>query len=216
MSVINFPNPAVTGVYTFNNRTWTWNGTSWKLTSAGFIGPAGATGLTGSSGPTGQTGATGLRGSTGLTGATGSGATGSQGPIGLTGATGSQGPIGLTGPTGPEPYTGISGWIPAWNSINKISTSSGVNSYIGTIIAPSINDTSLNIKGVASQTGYLLSIKNNSNADLLTVSSDGSLSTTGNARIGSFFNSNFPANGGSFLPDTQVLETILFAVDIFL
>jgi hypothetical protein len=341
MSVLNFPNPAITGVYTFNNRTWTWNGTSWKLTSAGFIGPIGATGATGLRGGTGPTG---FSGSTGFTGSTGLGATG---PIGLSGATGligatglgligatGLGATGLTGATGPnatlspsvyisqgklsvnqsipneadtiiqfvddydpqnwwnastyrfqpniagyyaisiavwfaDPQTstgqfnlqaringntflisqsplnststgqtlngekiiymngttdyvdftayqntgsskniqygtssgsgswftavlmaygqggvtsnqeGVSGWIPTWTSSNNITPSSGLNSYIGTIIAPSTGSNSLTIRGIASQASNLFEIRDNSSVPIFYIDSGYQLNLIG-------------------------------------
>jgi hypothetical protein len=99
MSTINFPDsPFVNDTYTFNGRTWKWDGTNWNLitTLTGPQGPAGPTGPTGPaggpSGPTGPTGPTGATGSRGTTGSTG--ATGNTGATGPAGPTGSQGPAG--------------------------------------------------------------------------------------------------------------------------
>jgi len=98
MSTINFPDsPLVNDTYSFNGRTWKWDGSNWYLiaTLTGPQGPAGPTGPTGSAGgPAGPTGSTGITGPTGATGITGpTGATG-QGITGPTGPTGEQGPAG--------------------------------------------------------------------------------------------------------------------------
>lgn len=98
MSTINFPDsPLVNDTYSFNGRTWKWDGSNWYLiaTLTGPQGPVGPTGPTGpSGGPIGPTGATGVTGLTGATGATGpTGATG-QSITGPTGPTGAQGPAG--------------------------------------------------------------------------------------------------------------------------
>jgi hypothetical protein len=83
MALIDFPaSPSLSDEYTFEGRTWLWNGTGWEVKS--FVAPPGATGATG------------------VTGATGAvGATGATGPVGVTGATGA---IGVTGATGPLEY----------------------------------------------------------------------------------------------------------------
>lgn len=99
MSTINFPDsPFVNDTYSFNGRTWKWDGSNWYLiaTLTGPQGPVGPTGPTGpAGGPIGPTGATGATGARGTTGATGSvGATGATGSAGPTGATGVQGPVG--------------------------------------------------------------------------------------------------------------------------
>ncbi len=51
---INFPiSPTLNQVYTFGNRTWTWDGTAWVVVPlAGPTGPTGPAGPTGPSGPT--------------------------------------------------------------------------------------------------------------------------------------------------------------------
>lgn len=61
MPAIDFPAaPAVNDEYTFEGRTWLWNGTGWEVKA--FVAPLGATG------PSGPTGATGPAGATGATG----------------------------------------------------------------------------------------------------------------------------------------------------
>ena len=83
----NFPsNPTLNQTYTFDGNQWTWNGSSWQLSSTAVV--------TGATGPVGATGATGPAGATG-SGATG--ATGEAGTPGTVGATGSTGPQGATG-----------------------------------------------------------------------------------------------------------------------
>ncbi len=82
MALINFPtSPSLNDEYTFEGRTWLWNGSGWEIKA--FVAPQGATGPTGA---TGATGAVGVSGATGVVGV--SGATGATGPIGITGATG--------------------------------------------------------------------------------------------------------------------------------
>lgn len=50
---IDFPNtPTIGQTFTADARTWTWNGTSWKLTSYGNQGPQGNQGYQGPQGPT--------------------------------------------------------------------------------------------------------------------------------------------------------------------
>ena len=63
--MINFPlSPTLNQSYTYNGRTWIWNGTGWELQS-GTIGPVGPTG------PTGPQGVQGIQGIQGVTGPTG-------------------------------------------------------------------------------------------------------------------------------------------------
>ena len=51
--MINFPlSPTLNESYTYNGRTWIWNGTGWELQS-GTIGPVGPTGPAGPEGPAG-------------------------------------------------------------------------------------------------------------------------------------------------------------------
>lgn len=109
MPAIDFPaSPTLNDEYTFEGRTWLWNGTGWEVKA--FVAPPGATGATGVAGPTGVTGATGVVGVSGATGATGvvgvSGATGATGVIGVSGATGPAGPNELAAgtATGPSLY----------------------------------------------------------------------------------------------------------------
>lgn len=125
---INFPtSPTVGENYTFNTRTWQWNGEGWQAVPGPVIvGPTGATGGTGPTGPTGASGSAGSAGPTGPTGANGSngptGPTGDAstvaGPTGPTGANGSNGPTGPTGadstvagPTGPTGPTGAASTV---------------------------------------------------------------------------------------------------------
>lgn len=42
---IDFPsNPNVNDTYTFNGRTWKWNGVGWVAQTGGTVGPPGPTG----------------------------------------------------------------------------------------------------------------------------------------------------------------------------
>ena len=111
---IDFPtSPSPNDIYTFNQKSWIWNGYAWASIGGGVtgnvVGTKGATGATGSTGATGAMGATGTTGSTGATGAMG--ATGAQGEIGPTGAMGATGaspniPIASTSLTGVASFDG--------------------------------------------------------------------------------------------------------------
>ena len=112
MALINFPtSPSLNDEYTFEGRTWLWNGSGWEIKA--LVAPPGATGPTGATGPVGATGATGVAGADGATGVQGvqgaTGPTGVQGPVGVTGATGPQGDAGAVGATGPVGVTGATG-----------------------------------------------------------------------------------------------------------
>lgn len=114
---LDFPSlPILNQLYTFNGKTWKWDGAGWISYNIGFGGPIGPTGATGATGSQGVTGATGG------TGATGTSVTYAYieegelkfeydnnpgvvigtvvGPAGPTGATGPQGVTGATGPVG--------------------------------------------------------------------------------------------------------------------
>jgi hypothetical protein len=98
MSRINFPNnPLINDVYSFADRSWMWNGRSWKSIST-FVG------FTGSQGLPGEAAAIGYTGSRGFTGSQGAGFTGSRGNTGFTGSQGLSGEaaaIGFTGSSAP-------------------------------------------------------------------------------------------------------------------
>jgi hypothetical protein len=98
MSRINFPtNPSLNDVYSFADRSWSWNGRSWKSISA-FVG------FTGSQGLPGEAAAIGYTGSRGFVGSAGAGFTGSRGNTGFTGSQGIPGTsaaIGFTGSSAP-------------------------------------------------------------------------------------------------------------------
>jgi microcystin-dependent protein len=118
MTAINFPDsPTVNDLFTVNDRTWKWSGSTWTTVEELVVGPTGPTGPTGDTGAAGAdstvTGPTGDTGPTGPTGLTGN--TGATGPTGATGAnstvTGPTGPTGasVTGPTGPQGVAGPQG-----------------------------------------------------------------------------------------------------------
>ena len=65
------PTPTVGYIYTYEGRSWQWNGTAWDVYSSGTSGNTGATGPQGIQGVTGNTGGTGPQGIQGNTGATG-------------------------------------------------------------------------------------------------------------------------------------------------
>lgn len=59
MAIINFPSNASTGtIYTFEGRSWIWNGRAWqtKSTFVGYTGSQGDVGFVGSTGYTGSQG----------------------------------------------------------------------------------------------------------------------------------------------------------------
>lgn len=64
---ISFPaSPALNATYTYNGKTWQWNGTTWvALGAVGPQGPKGDKGDTGSAGAAGAAGATGAAGAKG-------------------------------------------------------------------------------------------------------------------------------------------------------
>jgi hypothetical protein len=97
MALINFPSsPSLNDEYSFEGRTWVWNGSGWEVKAlVAPPGATGATGVTGATGPAGVTGATGVVGETGPVGVTGA-----TGVVGVSGATGATGPVGVTGATG--------------------------------------------------------------------------------------------------------------------
>lgn len=100
MSVYFNPNPNIGDTAEDGDRIWTWNGTSWELTSDSYV-------EAGTPGPKGDDGATGATGSAGLPGL--DGAPGSNGQIGFNGSTGATGPAGPDGATGPIGDTGAPG-----------------------------------------------------------------------------------------------------------
>jgi microcystin-dependent protein len=108
---INFPDsPTVDDLFTVNDRTWKWTGSTWTTVEALTLGPTGPTGALGPTGPTGAASTvTGPTGNTGPTGPTGAG--GAQGPQGAQGVQGNPGPQGDTGPTGATGPTGLTGVV---------------------------------------------------------------------------------------------------------
>ena len=109
------PTPTVGYIYTYEGRSWQWNGTAWDVYSSGTSGNTGATG------PQGNTGATGNNGTNGNTGPTGP-----QGNTGATGTNGTNGTNGNTGPTGPQGNTGATGPVGAY-----VSTFNGLTGAVG-------------------------------------------------------------------------------------
>lgn len=68
--VIDFPsNPTLDEIYSFNGRSWKWNGLGWTAQTGGPPGPEGPEGPAGPVGPEGPIGPTGPTGPVGeLTG----------------------------------------------------------------------------------------------------------------------------------------------------
>ena len=122
---LDFPsNPAVNESYTFNGRTWIWNGAAWDSYNPGITayvqavnGLTGGVTLAAGSGITLATSGKTITFSTTGSGG-GGGATGATGPTGPTGATGA---TGVTGPTGPAGSTGATGpvgdYVISWNGL---------------------------------------------------------------------------------------------------
>lgn len=100
MAVYFDPNPSLGDTAQDGDRIWTWNGTSWELTSDSYV----EAGTPGPEGPPGPQGATGVSGAPGVNGTPGQG-----GLTGFTGATGPAGPAGPDGATGPAGDTGAPG-----------------------------------------------------------------------------------------------------------
>ena len=130
MAVFFDPNPDIGDTVVDGDRVWSWNGTSWELTSDSYVeagtpgpqGDGGATGSTGFPGTPGIDGASGLPGLTGDDGATG--VAGAPGPAGATGPIGSPGTPGPSGAAlafqvGQAPSAGERGklWITADNQV---------------------------------------------------------------------------------------------------
>ena len=103
MAVYFDPNPNIGDTVVDGDRIWTWDGTSWGLTSDSYV----EAGNPGPQGDEGATGSTGFAGTPGIDGATG--LPGLQGVDGATGIPGGQGPAGATGPTGSPGSPGPSG-----------------------------------------------------------------------------------------------------------
>jgi len=100
MAVYFPPNPDIDSIVIDGDRIWTWNGTSWELTSDSYV-------EAGTPGPKGDDGATGATGPAGLPGIDGD--PGTPGQIGFDGSTGATGPVGPDGATGPTGDTGAPG-----------------------------------------------------------------------------------------------------------
>lgn len=115
---LNFPNsPSVNDLYTFNGKTWKWDGVSWISFGEFLPGPQGPQGDFGPQGPTGPTGPSGPSG-------------GPMGPTGPQGPQGDFGPQGPTGPTGPSgPVAGIGTGNPG-ATLNSFTGDGTSNTFI--------------------------------------------------------------------------------------
>ena len=142
---LNFPtSPSLNDLYTFNGRTWKWDGAGWESYNV----PGAAEGSGGISGPyvisiNGITGTVGISAGENVT-ITASGKTltissagsGAKGSTGATGPTGPTGPTGSTGATGAG-YTaiGLSGgelWVSTLSSLGI----RGASYSLGTVRGP--------------------------------------------------------------------------------
>ena len=69
MPDLGFPNnPNLNDEHTIGSKTWVWDGSSWKIDSSGFIGPAGSQGNQGFQGIAGTIGSNGSQGFQGVAG----------------------------------------------------------------------------------------------------------------------------------------------------
>ena len=112
---ISFPSsPALNQQYSYNGRTWKWNGVAWQSvgTAQGLQGTQGIQGVQGTQGTQGiqglgSQGIQGLQGTQGLQGV--QGPQGTQGLQGLQGPQGTQGLQGVQGPQGTQGLQGVQG-----------------------------------------------------------------------------------------------------------
>ena len=134
MAAFDFPNSPSNGDnYTANGITWTWDGNSWRRSSAvGAQGNAGASGPTGAQGATGSTGAQGAQGYQGQSGTNAgqgaqgaAGTNGAQGAQGNTGGGGNQGAQGAVGATGAQGNAGGGGSTGAQGSAGSTGIPTG-------------------------------------------------------------------------------------------
>jgi hypothetical protein len=110
---LDFPDsPEIGDLYAFNDQTYVWAGTFWRLVRTSAVGP------------TGPTGPAGLD-------STAIGETGPQGPTGPTGPQGE--PSTVTGPAGEVGPTGATGGFAftPWTTYTPIWTSTGTQPVLG-------------------------------------------------------------------------------------
>jgi hypothetical protein len=147
MALINFPSsPSLNDEYSFEGRTWVWNGSGWEVKA--FVAPAGATGATGVTGATGPSGAQGATGVTGVVGV--SGATGATGVVGVSGATGATGPVGVTGATGVVGVSGATG-VQGVVGVSGATGATGVQGVVGVSGATGV----VGVSGATGATGVV-------------------------------------------------------------
>ena len=115
---LSFPNPPlnVNDIYSYNGKSWQWNGNYWIAINAGVQGPQGTQGtqgiqgIQGAQGTQGQQGIQGTQGTQGTQGIQGiQGAQGTQGIQGIQGITGAQGTLGAQGAVGSQGSQGTIG-----------------------------------------------------------------------------------------------------------
>lgn len=131
---LSFPNsPLLNDIYSYNGKSWQWNGSIWIAVNAGVQGAQGLQGIQGTTGAQGTQGIQGVTGSQGTGGTQGSqgiqglqGVTGSQGAVGSQGITGSTGAQGITGSNGSQGTQGIQG-------IQGITGAQGVTGAQGSV-----------------------------------------------------------------------------------
>ena len=182
MALINFPtSPSLNDEYTFEGRTWLWNGSGWEIKA--LVAPPGATGPTG---PTGATGATG--------------------PVGVTGATGPAGPNALAAgsATGPSLYftgddnTGL--YSPGADQV-AISTAGTGRLFVaaGGTVSRIGDDSTIYSNTGTTPTGPTLSITNNNALDNTSaVFSLSSINTAGFNSVSWIANTATPEAEGDF------------------
>ena len=141
------PTPALGEIYTYNGRSWQWNGTAWDVYS-----PAGGltqyvSKLNGLSGSINIAAGTSISvtptGNTLTIAYTGTGGGGNTGATGATGATGPQGNTGATGATGSTPtnyvasFNGLTGAVTGVNSIRGLTGTIGITNGSGITLSVS-------------------------------------------------------------------------------
>jgi collagen type VII alpha len=166
---LNFPtSPVLNELYTFNGKTWKWDGAGWVSYNVALVGTGagGNTGATGPTGPTGNDGPQGIRGNTGPTGPVGDFVISFNGMTGIVSLTKLEElDVDITSRT--------TNFVLAWNNDTELHEYKQVSSLVGNFVT-SINGRTGNV-GLSAGSGITLTLSGNTYtiASLIT-------STTGN------------------------------------
>ena len=208
MVTLNFPDsPTLNQTYTFQGKTWRWNGTAWQAVngSVGYTGSKGESTFT--LGPTPPLNPIvgdrwynttdgvllvyvydgvnyfWVEDAGSVVGYTGSqGVTGPQGPQGLSGPTGAGSAV--SGPQGPIGYTGSTGYIGSASIVSGPQGPSGYNGSLGYTGSQGTPGTSVKIVGSVATVGNLNPSYGGAVGDAYIVEADGDLySWTGSAWV---------------------------------